>query len=1302
VTTPSPDFAELLAGVTIRDRHRLRRRLERGAGRRSGPGDMAEIHRAIGEAEQRRAARAAAVPAVTYPDDLPVSHRRTDIMAALHEHQVVVVAGETGSGKTTQIPKMCLEMGRGVDGMIGHTQPRRIAARTVAERLSEELGAPLGEAVGYAVRFTDTVGERTLVKVMTDGILLAELRHDRLLTAYDTVIVDEAHERSLNIDFLLGYLTRLLPERPDLKVVVTSATIDTGRFAAHLHAPVVEVSGRTYPVEIRYRPLGPAAAAGDDDGEPEALAEERDVNQAITDAVSELAGEGPGDVLVFLPGERDIRDAADALRHGGPSDLDILPLYARLSSAEQHRVFRPHRGRRVVLATNVAETSLTVPGIRYVVDTGLARMSRFSRRTKVQRLPIERVSRASADQRAGRCGRTGPGICIRLYSRDDYEARAAFTDPEILRTNLASVILQMAAIGLGPMEDFPFIEPPDRRSVGDGHAILEELGALRRAGDEWRLTGVGRRLAQLPLDPRLGRMVLEAERRACLREVTVIAAALSIQDPRERPADSLANAQEMHRRFAVEDSDFLAYLKLWEYVTGLQAELSGNQFRKRCRREFLNPLRIREWQDVAGQIRQAYRSQGGHANPEPAPAGEIHRALLAGLLAQVGRRDRTRGDYQGARNSRWLISRDSALSRRQPAWAVAGGLVETERTWARTVARIEPAWAEQAGAHVVKRSYSAEWWDCRRGEAMTAERVTLYGLPLVDDRPVSLSRVNPSAARRMFIQRALVEGDWPVEPAFIETNRRRVNQVLALQERVRRRDLLAGDEAVYDFYDSRVPGEVTNGRRFQRWWREAARRQPGALDVPFRVLVDPTAGPVDLYAYPDRWVQGDLDLEVRYRFEPGATDDGVTVGVPLAALNRLRQVDFDWHVPGYRREIVTTLVRSLPKDLRRHFLPAAGAVDSVLASCGPAHGPLFDTVASRLARMSGEPVSPRLWDRKTLPDHLRMAFEVVDEAGRVRGRSRDLEELQHHLAGEVRAAIARTAPDLERHGVVSWTFGDLPRQVVRGHVRGYPSVVDEGDSVGVAVLDTPEAQASRMWDGTRRLLLLAAPLPANHLQRRLTNQTKLALARSTIAAPDLLDDCAAAVADDIILRHGGPSFEAAGFHTMAADAREEMVDRVARLAAEAGGVMVAAGEVEAAAGRLEQGDRHQWLAPALEDVRSQLDRLVHPGFVTGAGPGRLGDIHRYLEAAGRRLERLPGDVGRDRQRQAVIERVQARYEALVDVVVAGSAPAGAAARLGEVRWMIEELRVSLWAQALGTRAPVSEARIMRALEGLAA
>lgn len=1292
MTPTARALADRLDGLITRDRLRLGRRLarlERQPDERMAR-ELERLERAIGDAEERRAARLRAVPEVVYPASLPVSAHRDELLAVLREHQVVVVAGETGSGKTTQLPKMCLELGRGVDGMIGHTQPRRIAARTVAERLAEELDTPLGGVVGYAVRFDDTVSDTTLVKVMTDGILLAEIRRDPLLSAYDTIIVDEAHERSLNIDFLLGYLTQLLRRRDDLKVVVTSATIDTARFAAHFHAPVVEVSGRTYPVELRYRP------PRREEGQPDA-----DLNQAIGEAIGELIAEGPGDILVFLPGERDIRDAAEALRAEGRDGVEILPLYARLSAAEQHRVFRPHRGRRVVLATNVAETSLTVPGIRFVVDTGLARISRYSHRTKVQRLPIEPISRASADQRAGRCGRVAPGVCIRLYEEEDYRSRPAFTDPEILRTNLASVILQMAAIGLGEVERFPFVEPPDRRAVADGRALLEELGAFERRGRAFALTSLGRRLAELPLDPRLGRMVLEAAARDCLREVTVIAAALSIQDPRERPAEALAEAEELHGRFLVPDSDFLGFVALWEYLAEQQARLSGNQFRRRCRAEHLNVLRIREWQDVAGQIRQVLRASGVRANRDPAPADEVHQALLAGLLSQVGMRDRLRGDYQGARGSRWQISRASALARRQPPWVMAGTLVETGRTWATTVARIDPAWAERLGGHLVRRRYGEPWWDARRREAVVEEHVSLYGLPVVAGRRLSAARVDPAVARELLLQRGLVEGDWTLKLLPLERARAKVAEVRALEERARRHGLYAGDEALLSFYDRQVPAEVTSGRRLERWWRQARLEDADPLEVPLEVLLDPAAGPLRPEDYPERWRRGDLDLPLRYRWAPGAPEDGVSVEVPLVLLGRLEADDFDWHVPGVRGELVAALVRALPKELRRRLVPAADVAAEVAADARPEEGPVREVVARRLSRLAGTPIAASAWPPEALPDHLRMRFEVVDEHGRVLAAGRDLDQLRQTLAERLREAVARVAPELTRQGMTAWDLDDLPRVVERGPLRAYPALVDEGGSVGVRLLDSPEAQAASMWAGTRRLLLLAAPA-ARRLERRLPGEVALALARARWPLADLVADCAAAAADALLSEHGGPVFEAAGFAVLAAVARAELADRTAVLVTAATRVLARATELAGELAALRERDGTGVLAASLADARRQLAGLVRPGFVSAAGVTQLDELPRYLEALGRRLARLPEDVARDARRMAVVAALWSRYERLAERARTSGADSGPALRgaLREVRWQLEELRVSLWAQALGTRVPVSEERIGRALARL--
>ncbi len=1231
---------------------------------------------------------------IRYPDDLPISARRDEILAALREHQVVIVAGETGSGKSTQLPKMCLELGRGVDAMIGHTQPRRIAARSVAERIAEELGTEVGGAVGYAVRFTDRVSDRTLVKVMTDGILLAELPRDRLLRRYDTIIVDEAHERSLNVDFLLGYLRRILPERPDLSVIVTSATIATERFADFFGgAPVVEVSGRSYPVEVRYRPLDEL------DG---------DQVQGVCDAVEELCGEGPGDILVFLSGEREIRDTTDALGRLRLDGLELLPLYARLPAAEQHRVFQPHPGRRVVLATNVAETSLTVPGVRFVVDAGTARVSRYNRRTKVQRLPIEAVSQASADQRAGRCGRVAPGVCIRLYSEDDYLARPRFTDPEILRTNLASVILQMAALGLGDVAAFPFVDPPDARSITDGLTLLDELGAVvaDRPGGVARLTPAGRRLARLPIDPRLGRMILEADRRGCTREVMVIAAALSIQDPRERPADDQQAAAEHHARFADKTSDFMSYLALWEYLRDRQRTLSSSQFRRLCRDEHLNFLRVREWQDLYSQLRQLARAVGITLSATPASRDAIHASILAGLLSHLGMHDPARGDYLGARNARFAIAPGSALRRRTPRWVMAAELVETDRLRARTVAAVEPAWAERLGAHLVKRSHGEPVWDPARGAGTVVERVTLYGLPVAAGRRVPYAKVDRAGARAMFVQHALVEGDWDAPHAFLHDNAKLLDEARALEDRLRRRDLLAGDGVLFAFFDERVPAGVASGRDFDRWWARERRRRPGLLTYPPELLIDPAAAAgLDLAAFPDVWRCGGLDLDLSYVLEPGAPDDGVTVHVPLALLNQLDGAGFDWQVPGLRHELAVALVRALPKSLRRSFVPVPDVVGRALSGAGPAEGPLLAVLEERLAGLTGVRVPQDAWDLDAVPDHLRVRFSVEEEHGRVVGAGRDLDELRAPLAGRVRAAVAAavragatpgSVPE-EVSGLTAWTIGSLPRVVEAGPpgrvVRAFPALVDEGDTAGVRLLASEAAQARAMRAGTRRLLLRGAGSPTRALQRLLTTGAKLAIAHSRYEnAGALIVDCIEAAVDELVDEAGGPAWDEPAFARLRDHVRAGLVDRAVETVERAGRVLVAGRRVEERLGAFS--------APvyddAVVDVEAQLARLLRPGFVSATTPRRLPDVARYVEAAGVRLQKLGAEPARDRERMALVRRLE-RELAELRATAPPDRPAG---DLEEIGWMIEELRVGLFAQSLGTPRPVSAARIERAMDRL--
>ncbi|HEX8973801.1 ATP-dependent RNA helicase HrpA [Oryzihumus sp.] len=1247
--------------------------------------------------EARMARRRAAMPTVTYPEDLPVAARKDDIAALIRDHQVVIVAGETGSGKTTQLPKICLELGRGVEGLIGHTQPRRIAARSVAERIAEELGTELGTAVGYQVRFTDRSSDDTLVKVMTDGILLSEMQRDRDLRKYDTIIIDEAHERSLNIDFILGYLKQLLPRRPDLKVIVTSATIDPERFARHFErdgvpAPIIEVSGRTYPVEVRYRPLLQRTEEGDVD---------IDQVTGICQAVEELWTEGTGDILVFLSGEREIRDTADALTGMSLPHTEILPLYARLSAAEQHRVFGSHTGRRVVLATNVAETSLTVPGIRYVVDAGTARISRYSQRTKVQRLPIEPISQASARQRAGRCGRVADGICIRLYSEDDFENRPAFTDPEILRTNLASVILQMTSLGLGDIARFPFVDPPDSRQISDGVRLLEELEAIRPevSDPRKRLTAYGRSIAQLPLDPRLARMVLEADRNGALREVLVIVAALSIQDPRERPADKQQQADEKHRRFADEHSDFIALTNLWGYLREQQKALSGSAFRRMCKAEYLHYLRVREWQDLHSQLKQACKSLGLHPNETPATPDQVHQSLLAGLLSHIGLRDVEKREYLGARGARFGISPGSSLFRKQPQWVMAAELVETTRLWARVNARIDPAWVEKQAQHLVKRQYSEPHWERRRASAVALEKVTLYGVPLVAGRKVGYGRVNPEESRELFIRHALVEGDWDTEHRFFHDNRALVERLGELEARARRRGLIVDDETLVAFYDKRIPADVVSGRHFDSWWKKTRREQPDLLTFTEDLLVTDEAGAVSADDYPQVWRQGSIELPVSYQFEPGTAADGVTVHVPVDVLNQVEPDGFDWQVPGLRHDLATALLKSLPKATRRSFVPAPDHAAAALADADPDAGPITEELARALKARTGTGIDPMDWDWTRVPDHLRITFRVEDRRRSVLGEGKDLEALKAHLAPQVRQTMARAASSVERKGLRQWDFGDLPATFERTSgervIQGFPAVVDHGESVSVEVLPTAAERDAASRLGVRRLLLLNTTAPWKRVLATLTNAQKLTLGNNPHGSvPALLEDCLACAVDSLVAeRPGGTVRTPAEFEETLALVRQNVVPRVLDVVAFVEPVLLRARAVEVALSGLTSP-----LVGALKaDLTAQLGSLIHPGCVAETGYPRLRHVERYLRAMLVRIDKAPGELARDAERLAVVERVQAEY---ADLLASLPPTRRTADDVRDLRWMVEELRVSLFAQTLGTAYPVSEKRIYKAMDAV--
>ncbi|MFI5616226.1 ATP-dependent RNA helicase HrpA [Streptomyces sp. NPDC051567] len=1301
----------LLGEISLRDAHRLGRRLEGARRIRKPEAKQAVLDEIAAEAEKaarRLSGRASRMPEVTYPENLPVSQKKDEIAEAIRDHQVVIVAGETGSGKTTQIPKICMELGRGVRGMIGHTQPRRIAARTVAERIAEELGSELGRTVGWKVRFTDQVDQdETFVKLMTDGILLAEIQTDRELRAYDTIIIDEAHERSLNIDFLLGYLATLLPRRPDLKVIITSATIDPTRFSRHFgDAPVVEVSGRTYPVEVRYRPLL------EEDSEDS----DRDQITAICEAVDELQAEGPGDVLVFLSGEREIRDTADALNKRNLRLTEVLPLYARLSHAEQHRVFQqtPHKqagGRRIVLATNVAETSLTVPGIKYVIDPGTARISRYSHRTKVQRLPIERISQASANQRKGRCGRTSDGICVRLYSEDDFLSRPEFTDAEILRTNLASVILQMTAAGLGEIEKFPFIDPPDHRNIRDGVQLLQELGALDPAEKDHqkRLTPMGRQLSQLPVDPRLARMVVEADKNNCVREVMVIAAALSIQDPRERPSDKQTQADQNHARFKDETSDFLAFLNMWRYVREQQKERGSSSFRRMCKQEYLNFLRIREWQDIYAQLRTVARTLGIHVNETDAPEHSVHVSLLAGLLSHIGLKDTDKNEYLGARSAKFAVFPGSALFKKQPKFLMSAELVETSRLWARVNAKVEPEWVEPLAQHLVKHTYSEPHWEKDQAAVMAYEKVTLYGVPIVAQRKINYGRIDPEVSRELFIRNALVEGDWRTHHKFFADNRRLLTEVEELENRARRRDIVVDDETLFDFYDQKIPADVVSGAHFDSWWKQKKRDEPELLDFEREMLLTEKAAGVTKADYPDSWRQGQLKFRVTYQFEPGADADGVTVHVPLHVLNQVTDEGFDWQIPGLREEVVTELIRSLPKPIRRHYVPAPNFAGRFLDRAVPLQEPLPVTLARELQRMVGVPVSAEDFDLTRVPDHLKITFRIVDERRRNLAEDKDLEALRLRLRPKARQALSQAAAataeraggeSVERTGLTDWTIGTLARVFETRRagqpVKAYPALVDEGTSVSVRLFDTEAEQQQAMRLGTRRLVLLNIPVnPAKFASDHLGNQQKLALSRNPHGSVQaLFDDCATAAADRLIADHGGPAWDEAGFRTLYEAVRADLVDTTVRTVGQVQQILAA---WQACERRLKTTGSLA-LAANVQDVRTQLAALVPAGFVTLTGLRRLPDLMRYLVAVDRRLQQMPTGVQRDTTRMEKVHEMRDEYAWLLEQLPKGR-PVPAA--VTEIRWMIEELRVSYFAHALGTAYPVSDKRIVKAVDAAA-
>ncbi|HEF8785325.1 TPA: ATP-dependent RNA helicase HrpA [Providencia alcalifaciens] len=1281
--------------TSLRDQWQLKKRLHGIVKIQDPKSRMAVIDVIKGDVEkakQKVEKKRLNMPKIVYPENLPVSQKKQAIFDAISQHQVVIIAGETGSGKTTQIPKICLELGRGVKGFIGHTQPRRLAARSVASRLAQELECELGTNVGYKVRFSDQVSDTTQVKLMTDGILLAELQNDKLLLQYDTIIIDEAHERSLNIDFILGYLRQLLPKRPDLKVIITSATIDPERFSRHFgHAPIVEVSGRTYPVEVRYRPI-----MGDDNDS------DRDQIDGIIDAVNELGRESAGDILIFMSGEREIRDTADALSKLQLRHTEILPLFARLSNSEQNRIFHPHGGRRIILATNVAETSLTVPGIKYVIDTGYARISRYSYRTKVQRLPVEAISQASANQRKGRCGRVSDGICIRLYSEEDFLSRPEFTDPEILRTNLASVILQMTSIGLGDIAAFPFVEAPDKRNIQDGVKLLEELGGIqphKEVDKGYRLTDIGRQLAQLPVDPRLARMVIEARKYGAVRETMVIVSALSIQDPRERPLDKQQASDEKHRRFHDKQSDFLAFLNLWDYLKQQQEELSNAQFRKMCRQDFLNYLRIREWQDLYTQLRQAVKEQGFAINSATADFRSIHVSLLAGLLSHVGQKDAEKHEFTGARNARFTIFPGSGLFKKPPKWTMVAELVETSKLWGRIAASIDPEWIEPLAEHLVKHHYSEPHWSKSEGAVMASEKVTLYGLPIVASRQVNYGVIDPLLCRELFIRHALVEGDWNTRHAFFKANLKLLSEVEDLEHKSRRRDILVDDETLFAFYDQRIPNDVISSRHFDNWWKTVSKQQPDLLSFEKNMLIKEDASTVSALDYPNYWYQGDLKFRLSYQFEPGTDADGVTVHIPLAILNQVHNIGFDWQVPGLRHELIVALIKSLPKPIRRNFVPAPNYASAFLERVPTPEGSVLDKLERELRRMTGVTVERESWQLDQLPAHLKMTYRVVNDKNKTVAEGQDLDALKNSLKEKVQETLSEVVDDgIEQSGLHIWSFGELPQRYEQKRggysVKAYPALVDEKNSVGIRVFETEFEQQQAMWGGVRRLLLLNIPSPIKYLHEKLPNKSKLGLYFNPYGKVlELIDDCIACGIDQLIATYGGAVWNEEQFESLKEYARAELNDVVVNIAKQVEQILTA---VFAINKRL-KGRVDFSMALALSDVKAQMSGLVFKGFVTEQGWKRLPDILRYLNGIERRLEKLAIDPNRDRAQMSKVEHVQTLWQQWMSKLTPLQKQLP---EVQEVRWMIEELRISLFAQQLGTPYPISDKRIIQTMESL--
>ena len=1298
------DLAARLPHATAADAARLARRLQAARARRAPAAEWARLAADVEQAVARCAARAARVPRFDFPPELPVAQRAGEIERAIRAHQVVIVCGETGSGKTTQLPKICLAAGRGVRGQIGHTQPRRIAARAVATRIAHELGEAVGATVGYKVRFTDHTRPDAFVKLMTDGILLAETQGDRDLTGYDTIIVDEAHERSLNIDFLLGYLKQLLARRPDLKLVITSATLDADRFARHFGtaaapAPVIEVSGRTYPVEVRYRPpAGADVGAADPAQEAD---DEEDLEEAIVGAAEDLWRGGPGDILVFLPGEREIRETGDLLRRGLARrpygrDVEILPLFARLSVADQQRVFAPSTGRRIVLATNVAETSLTVPGIRYVIDTGLARVKRYSVRNKTTLLAIEKVSRAAADQRAGRCGRVQDGICARLYSEEDYAARPRFTDPEILRSSLAAVILRMAALGLSDVAAFPFVEPPSPRAIADGYQLLAELSAV---DDARALTPLGRELARLPLDPRIGRIVVAARDGGCLPEALVIASALAVPDPRERPLERQQAADQAHLKFRDERSDFLSLVALWEFFADLAAQkLPHRRQVDACRAQFVSYLRLSEWRDVHRQLVATLEESGWKraaalpATIDAARYAALHKALLAGLLGNVGVKADAEAHYLGTRGLKFHLHPGSGLARKGTRWLLAAELTETSRLYARCAARVEPEWIEEVAGDRVTRDWFEPHWERKRGEVVASERVQLYGLTLVARRPVSFGRLDPAAARDVFIREALVPGELDTKGTFLAHNRALVAEVAELEHKARRQDVLVDDAAIAAFYAERVPDGVHSAATFERWRAEAERRDPRCLYLTREYLMRHAAEAVTGDLYPESLDVAGTALPLRYRFAPGHPQDGLTLTVPLPLLNQLPDARLTWLVPGMVREKVAHYLKLLPKALRHRATPVPEVVTAFLETEPAEDVPLPEALRAFVAARLGEPLATDVWRDADLPAHLAVNVTVVDEAGHELAAGRDLAALRAQLGDAALLSFAAAGPALEKRGMRQWDAGDLPESLAftRGgrQLTGYPALVDDGDSVSLALLDTRDAAAAATRAGVLRLLRIALRDVVARCEKGGPRFAQAALQlKAAIPTDRLLADVLAAALDRAFLADDPLPRNEKAFAETVKRARARVpavVDGAFRLLAEIAAAHLALSQRLAAA-------PPGW-ARLVADVRAQRDALVYPGFFLATPWAQLAHLPRYLAALDRRVAKYAERADRDARHAEQVAELWRRYRER-----AGGDRGGAAdPRVEAFRWLLEELRVSLFAQELKTPFPVSFKRVEKA------